>query len=189
MAAGKLLIFSAPSGAGKSTLVKALMQHLPSLQFSVSATNRPPREGEVNGVHYWFLSTEAFLQKVKEGAFLEWEEVYPGRYYGTLKEKVSALLEAGTHLVFDIDVVGGLNLKRMYEARAQAIFVMPPSIEALEQRLRSRGTDSEDDIKNRVKKAQLEMESAGQFDVIILNDHLDSAIEKTLATVQQYLDA
>lgn len=189
MAAGKLLIFSAPSGAGKSTLVKALMQHIPSLQFSVSATNRPPREGEVNGVHYWFLSTEMFKQRVKENAFIEWEEVYPGRFYGTLKEKVSALLDAGTHVVFDIDVVGGLNLKKMYGAQALAIFVKPPSIEALEQRLRRRGTDSDDDIARRVIKAQQEMESASKFDVIILNDQLEKAIEQTLSTVKQFLDA
>ncbi len=189
MAAGKLLIFSAPSGSGKSTLVKALMANIPGLQFSVSATNRPPRQGEEDGVHYWFLSTEAFLQKVKEDAFIEWEEVYEGRYYGSLKEKVNEMLAAGTHVVFDIDVVGGLNLKRIFGHRALAVFVMPPSIEVLEHRLRARGTDSDDDIANRVRKAQTEMETADKFDVVILNDNLEKAIAETIATVKQFIHA
>jgi guanylate kinase len=189
MAVGKLLIFSAPSGSGKSTLVKALIENIPDLQFSVSATNRAPREGEVNGVHYWFLSKEAFLEKVKEDAFIEWEEVYEGRYYGSLKEKVSEMLASGTHVVFDIDVVGGLNLKRIFGQKALAVFVMPPSIEVLEHRLRARGTDSDDDIGNRIRKARTEMESANQFDVIILNDNLERAIDQTITTVKHFLDA
>jgi guanylate kinase len=189
MAAGKLLIFSAPSGSGKSTLVKALMDNVPGLQFSVSATNRAPRGSEVDGLHYWFLSTEAFQQKVKEDAFIEWEEVYPGRFYGTLKEKVNDMLERGVHVVFDIDVVGGLNLKKIFGSRALAIFVQPPSLEILEHRLRQRGTDTEEDIEARVKKAQTEMESSGKFDVVILNDHLEKAIDETITTVKKFIDA
>ena len=172
---GKLIIFSAPSGSGKSTLVQYLLKEVPGFAFSISATSRAPRGTEEDGVDYYFLSNEAFQQRVAEDAFLEWEEVYPGTSYGTLKSEVEKSWETGNAVGFDIDVVGGKNLKALYGERALALFIQAPSIEELERRLITRGTDSSDKIKQRIEKASWEMEQAAFFDHTIINDDLDRA--------------
>lgn len=185
---GKLLIFSAPSGSGKSTLVNYLMSVLDDLSFSISATNRKPRGAEKNGVEYYFLSTNEFKKKIDENDFVEWEEVYDNRYYGTLKSEVNRIRQKGLHVVFDVDVVGGLNIKKMYKDDALAIFVKPPDIKTLEERLRTRDTDNEDEIRTRVSKAEYEMTFADQFDVIIVNDDLEKAKQDTLKNVKEFIE-
>ena len=172
---GKLIIFSAPSGSGKSTLVQYLLKEVQGFDFSISATSRAPRGSEKHGVDYYFLSTEVFQQRVADEAFLEWEEVYPGTCYGTLKNEVEKSWETGNAVGFDIDVVGGKNLKALYGERALALFIQAPSIEELERRLITRGTDSSDKIKQRIEKASWEMEQAAFFDHTIINDNLDRA--------------
>ncbi|MDC0614727.1 guanylate kinase [Schleiferiaceae bacterium] len=172
---GKLIIFSAPSGSGKSTLVQYLLKEVQGFDFSISATSRAPRGSEKHGVDYYFLSTEVFQQRVADEAFLEWEEVYPGICYGTLKNEVEKSWETGNAVGFDIDVVGGKNLKALYGERALALFIQAPSIEELERRLITRGTDSSDKIKQRIEKASWEMEQAAFFDHTIINDDLDRA--------------
>lgn len=184
---GKAIIFSAPSGAGKTTLVREMIRRFPNFVFSVSATTRPPREVEIDGRDYHFIAEESFRQRIAENAFLEWEEVYPGRFYGTLIADVERLLQSGRDVVFDVDVKGGLNVKHYFGARALAIFVMPPSLEALRQRLVSRGSDSPEDIERRCSKAAEEMAFAPQFDHIILNDTLEHAISETEAALQAFL--
>ena len=169
---GKLVIFSAPSGAGKSTIVNYLLdQHL-DLKFSISATSRPPRGTERNGVEYYFLAPDEFRQKVDNGEFLEYEEVYKDRYYGTLKSEVQRILDNGNNVIFDVDVVGGCNIKDYYGKQALAIFIKPPSIEELRQRLIKRGTDSDEVINDRVSKAEYELTFASKFDVVIHNEDL-----------------
>ncbi|MFO7865120.1 MAG: guanylate kinase [Salinivirgaceae bacterium] len=187
MDGGKLLIISAPSGSGKSTLVKYLMTKIPKLAFSVSATNRAPRGAEKNGVDYYFLETDDFQQKIAEKAFVEWEEVYEGRYYGTLKSEVERIKKQGFTVVFDVDVIGGLNIKKMYGDEALSVFIQPPSLAELKNRLENRGTDSLQDIENRLGKAQEELGYASQFDITILNDNLNEAQEKLVAAVKQFL--
>jgi len=172
---GKLVIFSAPSGSGKSTLVQYLLKEVPGFAFSISATSRAPRGTEKDGVDYYFLSNEAFQQRVAEEAFLEWEEVYPGTCYGTLKSEVEKSWVAGQAVAFDIDVVGGKNLKARYGEHALALFIQAPSIEELERRLIVRGTDSNDKIKQRIEKASWEMDQSPFFDHTIINDDLDRA--------------
>ena len=172
---GKLIIFSAPSGSGKSTLVQHLINEVPGFDFSISATSRAPRGTEKDGVDYYFLSNEAFQQRVAEEAFLEWEEVYPGMSYGTLKSEVKKNWDTGNAVGFDIDVVGGKNLKALYGEQALALFIQAPSIEELERRLIARGTDSNDKIKQRIEKASWEMDQAAFFDHCIINDDLDRA--------------
>lgn len=172
---GKLIIFSAPSGSGKSTLVQYLLKEVQGFDFSISATSRAPRGSEKHGVDYYFLSTEVFQQRVADEAFIEWEEVYPGTCYGTLKNEVEKSWETGNAVGFDIDVVGGKNLKALYGERALALFIQAPSIEELERRLITRGTDSSDKIKQRIEKASWEMEQAAFFDHTIINDDLDRA--------------
>ena len=172
---GKLIIFSAPSGSGKSTLVQYLLKEVQGFDFSISATSRAPRGSEKHGVDYYFLSTEVFQQRVADEAFLEWEEVYPGTCYGTLKNEVEKSWETGNAVGFDIDVVGGKNLKALYGERALALFIQAPSIEELERRLITRGTDSSDKIKQRIEKASWEMEQATFFDHTIINDDLGRA--------------
>jgi len=172
---GKLIIFSAPSGSGKSTLVQYLLKEVQGFDFSISATSRAPRGSEKHGVDYYFLSTEVFQQRVADEAFLEWEEVYPGTCYGTFKNEVEKSWETGNAVGFDIDVVGGKNLKALYGERALALFIQAPSIEELERRLITRGTDSSDKIKQRIEKASWEMEQAAFFDHTIINDDLDRA--------------
>jgi guanylate kinase len=175
---GKMFIFSAPSGAGKTTIVQSLLKKLPTLEFSISATSRPIRNNEIDGKDYYFLTVDEFKQKIARHEFVEWEEVYKNRFYGTLKSEVTRIWEKGNHVVFDVDVVGGLNIRRLYPDEALSIFIMPPSVEELETRLRLRSTDSQEDIEVRVAKAKKELEYSNKFDVIILNDVLETAINE-----------
>jgi len=184
---GKLIIFSAPSGAGKSTIVQHLMKQGLGLEFSISATSREPRKGEADGREYHFISPEEFRRKIKEKAFIEWEEVYPEQYYGTLHSEVENILERGHHVIFDIDVAGGVNLKKIYGERACAIFIQPPSKEVLEKRLRSRGTDNEASLRERLGKAITELEYASRFDHIIINDSLELALSEAEQIVREFL--
>lgn len=186
MAKGKLVIFSAPSGSGKSTLVNFLMQQGLSFGFSVSATSRPPRGAERDGVEYFFFTTEEFRKKIAADEFVEYEEVYPGRFYGTLKSQVEAQLER-QNILFDVDVVGGRNLKKYYADRALFIFVQAPSIEVLRQRLVGRGDTSAEEIEKRLSKAAKEMTYAQYADVVIINDKLDEAKERLLGVVKDFL--
>lgn len=174
---GKLVIFSAPSGAGKTTIVHHLLQVFPQLEFSVSATSRLPRGDEQHGVDYYFFSVEEFRKRVSEKAFVEWEEVYSDQLYGTLHAEVERIWRKGHHVIFDVDVKGGLNLKKQFGDRALSIFVMPPSVDALEERLRFRNTEPESKIQLRMSKAKNELEFATQFDKIILNDKLERALK------------
>jgi len=185
--AGKLVIFSAPSGAGKSTLVHYLLPKFRELSFSISATSRAPRGEEKHGQDYYFLSAEDFQKRAQNDEFLEWEEVYAGTYYGTLKSEVQRLWDEGKTVVFDIDVVGGLNLKKIFGPQALAMFVQAPSIQVLEQRLRGRGTDSEEKIAERLAKASTEMERAPEFDAIIINDELERAKAEASETLENFL--
>ena len=186
MSHGQLLILSAPSGAGKTTLSRRLMARLPLLAFSISATTRAPRGSEEDEVDYHFLSTEAFLERVDRGEFLEWEEVYPGRYYGTLKSEVHRLWSEGKVVVFDIDVVGGLNLKKQFGPDALALFVAPTSLEILGQRLRNRGTETEEQIALRLTKAQWELTQSPNFDHVLVNDDLDRATAEALDFIKAF---
>jgi len=184
---GKLVIFSAPSGAGKSTLVNYLLPQFPQLSFSISATSRAPRGQEEHGKDYYFLSSEEFKVRVAQNELLEWEEVYSGTYYGTLRTEVERIWSEGKVVVFDIDVVGALNLKKQFGDRALALFVQAPSVEILEQRLRGRGTDSEEKIQQRVAKATIEMARAPEFDKVVVNDDLDTAKAEALAILKDFL--
>jgi len=184
---GKLVIFSAPSGAGKSTLVNYLLPKFPQLSFSISATSRPPRGQEVHGKDYYFLSAEEFRNSIAQDQLLEWEEVYAGTYYGTLRSEVERIWSQGKVVVFDIDVVGALNLKKQFGDRALALFVQAPSVEILEQRLRGRATDSEEKIQQRVAKATIEMARAPEFDEVVVNDNLDSAKSEAVAILNDFL--
>lgn len=186
---GKLLIFSAPSGSGKTTLVKYIMKEIENLSFSISATSRPPRGKEKDGKDYYFMSADEFRKKIDSDDFVEWEEVYSERYYGTLKAEVERIRNKGQNVVFDVDVVGGLNIKKLYDDEALAIFVKPPSIEILEQRLKQRGTDSDEEIKVRIEKAEYELSFANEFDIVIINDDLDRAKGKTLWEVSQFINS
>lgn len=190
MEKGKLLIFSAPSGSGKTTLLNHLLSEVPGIAFSVSATTRPPRGEEQNGVEYYFMSLEEFQQRVANDEFLEWEEVYPGRCYGTLKAVIEKMREEGYHVAFDVDVVGGTNIKKFFGDEALSIFIQAPSIEVLRERLVNRGTDSMEEIEKRVSKAAWETEFAqGKFDTTIINDDLETAkreiVEKVLNFFQE----
>jgi guanylate kinase len=184
---GKLIIFSAPSGAGKTTIVKHLLQKNFGLEFSVSATSRKPRPGEVDGKDYYFLTEEEFKEKIENGEFLEWEEVYSGIFYGTLKSEVERIRNAGKHVIFDVDVVGGLNIKKYFGNEALAVFIKPPSVEELKNRLKNRSTESEEKIKMRIAKAEKEMEFADKFDVIILNEELQRALMEAEKVVGEFL--
>ena len=186
---GKLVIFSAPSGAGKSTLVNYLLPQFPQLSFSISATSRSPRGKEEHGKDYYFLSSEEFNARVAQDELLEWEEVYAGTYYGTLKSEVQRIWSEGGVVVFDIDVVGALNLKRQFGERALALFVQAPSIEVLEKRLRGRGTDSEEKISERIDKAAQEMSRAPEFDKVVVNDDLETAKAESVAILRAFLEA
>lgn len=186
---GKIIIISAPSGCGKSTIIGAIMERgNVELQFSVSATNRKPRDGEKDGVNYYFLSTQDFLDKVSGGEFVEYEEVYPGRFYGTLKSEIIRTVEEGKNVVLDIDVKGGINVKKQFGDEAITIFIMPPSVAALRERLIHRGTDAIDVINQRVEKAEYEISFAGQYDVTIINDNLDEAITNTENVIKEFLE-
>lgn len=185
---GKLIVFSAPSGSGKTTIVRHLLQ-MPELEldFSISATSRSSRGIEIHGKDYYFISAEEFQKHIKNDAFIEYEEVYTNNYYGTLKEEVERIWKQGKHVIFDIDVVGGLNIKKKFPEQTLAIFVQPPSIEEMEKRLRGRKTDSEEKIQERVAKAEKELKYAKDFDVILVNDNLEEAKEKAYKLVKNFI--
>ena len=187
MAKGKLMIFSAPSGSGKSTLVQYLMQQNPNLAFSISCTSRAPRGTEKDGVEYYFLTPDEFRRRIANDDFLEYEEVYTDKFYGTLKSEVERLSNAGKTVRFDVDVKGGVNIKKYYGDRALSIFVQPPSIEELSRRLHSRGTDAEEVIQTRLEKAAYELTFAPQFDRIVVNDNLDDAKAEVLKLMNEFL--
>ena len=186
---GKIIILSAPSGTGKSTIISRLMEN-PDLRlgFSVSATSRAPRGAEVHGREYYFLSPEEFRTKVNNDEFVEWEEVYAGTCYGTLVSEVERVIDSGRNLIMDIDVKGALNVKKRYGGQALSIFILPPSVEELERRLRSRSTDTEESIRKRLDKAELEMSFAPQFDVRIVNDDLDRASKEVEDTIKSVIE-
>lgn len=185
----KAILFSAPSGSGKTTIIKRLLQYFDCFEFSISATSRKPREGERDGIDYYFLSPEDFERRVQAGDFLEWEEVYAGTRYGTLKSEIDRIAKRGKVVIFDVDVNGGLNIKRFFGDSAMAIFVMPPSIEVLEQRLRQRGTESEESIQKRLGRSARELDEASRFDKTIVNDDLDRAVAETKAVIETFLGA
>jgi guanylate kinase len=182
---GKLIIFSAPSGSGKTTIVRHLLERYPQLAFSISATSREPRKNEKDGVDYYFLTVDDFRKKIEEHRFLEWEEVYAGQYYGTLRSEAERLRNEGRHVVFDIDVVGGVRLKQEFGGDAMAIFVQAPSLEIMEKRLRERGTDSEEQLQKRLGKAREELSYANRFDHVLVNDRL----EETLLEAEQLINS
>ena len=186
---GKLIIVSAPSGSGKSTIVNWLMQEHPELRlyFSISCTSRAPRGTEQNGVEYFFLTPEEFKEKIQTGEFLEYEEVYENRFYGTLKAQVEHQREQGQNVVFDVDVKGGVNIKKHYGKKALSLFIQPPSIEELRRRLEGRGTDTPEAIEQRLSKAEYELTFAPQFDRVIINDDLDIAKQETLKVISDFL--
>lgn len=186
---GKLIIVSAPSGSGKSTIVNWLMKEHPSLRlyFSISCTSRAPRGTEQDGVEYFFLTPEAFKEKIANDEFLEYEEVYENRFYGTLKSQVEKQREAGQNVVFDVDVKGGVNIKRHYGDEALSLFIQPPSVAELRNRLEGRGTDTPEAIEQRLAKAEYELSFASQFDCVIVNDDLEVAKQKTLQVLQDFL--
>ncbi len=184
---GKLLIFSAPSGSGKTTIVRSLLQKMSNLEFSVSACSRAKRDGEVYGRDYYFLTPDEFRAKIDNNEFVEWEEVYPGSYYGTLKSEIERIWAKGNHVVFDVDVLGGLNLKKQFGDRALAIFVKPPTVDTLRQRLELRGTETPESLAKRVGKAVEEMSYAKNFDMIVVNDKLDEAIVEAERLVGEFI--
>jgi guanylate kinase len=184
---GKLLIFSAPSGSGKSTIVNHLIEMYPQLQFSISACSRDPRGEEQNGVHYYFLGEKEFRKKIIDDAFVEWEEVYPNNFYGTLRSELERIWSENGVAVFDIDVLGGLNLKKQFGEQALSVFVKPPSAEELEKRLRKRDTETEEKIQMRLAKAETEITYAPKFDVILENDVLERALRKAEYLVEEFI--
>ncbi len=184
---GKSIIFSAPSGAGKTTLVHYLLEQLPQLEFSISACSRAPRTNEVDGKDYYFIGVEGFKKKVEEDAFLEWEEVYTDNFYGTLKSELERIWAKGHCVIFDVDVIGGLNLKKILGDSALAVFVQPPSVEVLKERLKSRSTETEEKINMRISKAEYELSFSNQFDQIILNEHLETACNEALKIVTDFI--
>jgi len=184
---GRLIIFSAPSGAGKTTLVKHVMSQVDNLTFSVSACSRKKRVGEIDGKDYYFLSVDEFKKKIAAGEFIEWEEVYPDHFYGTLYSEVENKRNRGLHVVFDVDVKGGMNIKKIFGDEALAIFIKPPSVDVLKERLLKRGTDSPEDIGTRVEKAEYELTFAKHFDVVIVNDDLKRAQQETVSAIHEFL--
>lgn len=183
----KAILFSAPSGSGKTTIIREILKRFDCFEFSISATSRQPREGEKDGIDYYFLSPDNFAQRVENDEFLEWEEVYAGTSYGTLKSEINRIWDNGHVIIFDVDVNGGMNLKKYFGPDALALFVMPPSVEVLEQRLRSRGTEGEENIAKRLARSAAELKMADQFDVTIVNDILSDAVDKTQQVINNYL--
>ena len=182
----KVMVFSAPSGAGKTTIVTHLLKAFNKLEFSVSATSRAPRGQEVDGKDYYFLSVKEFKKRIKNNEFVEYEEVYPGSFYGTLKSEVERIWAKGNVIMFDVDVKGGVSIKRIFGEKAFTVFIMPPSLEVMEKRLRARGTDSEEAIKTRVAKAAEEMTYASKFDAVLVNDVLEESFEKAERLVKLF---
>jgi guanylate kinase len=185
---GKLLIFSAPSGSGKTTIVREVLKRFNNLEFSISACSRAPRKGEVHAKDYYFLEVEDFKQRINNEEFVEWEEVYKDSFYGTLKSEVDRIWNNGNHVVFDVDVKGGLNIKKQFGEKALAIFIKPPSVEELRRRLEKRGTETQEQIDKRINKAEYELGFAKGFDVVILNDELEKAVEETNNLVAEFLN-
>lgn len=185
---GKCIIFSAPSGAGKTTIVKYLLKQNLGLEFSISACSRNPRGNEIDGKDYYFLSVEEFSKKIKNDEFIEWEEVYKDNFYGTLKSEVNRIWKNKQVVIFDVDVIGGINLKKKFKDQALSIFVQAPSIEELEKRLRIRSTESEEKIQIRLKKAKEELKKASEFDMILTNNNLDEACENAYMIVRNFLN-
>lgn len=183
----RVIILSAPSGCGKTTLLKALMERGLPLEFSVSATSRQKREGETDGRDYYFFTPEQFKEKVAQEAFLEWNEVYPGQFYGTLLSEVDRIAQNGHHVIFDVDVKGGLSIKERFGPRALAVFVMPPSIEVLRQRLLNRGTETPESVEKRLKRADYEISFSNRFDYVLVNDDLDAAIREAYGLISGFL--
>lgn len=183
----KVIIFSAPSGSGKTTIVHELLKRYPQFEFSISATSRSPRGAEKDGVDYYFLTEEEFLRRIEADAFVEWEAVYAGTHYGTLRSEVDRIWSKGNVIIFDVDVVGGVNLKRIFGDKACSVFIMPPSIEELERRLIGRGTDAAEVIAKRVAKAGQEIERAPEFDHVVVNDDLQRAIADTCAIIDNFI--
>jgi len=184
---GKLIILSAPSGSGKSTIISHLLTKGLPLEFSVSATSRPSREKEKEGREYYFLTPEEFKKRIQEHLFLEYEEVYPDCFYGTLKSEVEDKLEQGKYIILDVDVAGGLNIKKIYGEDALLIFIQPPSIEELQRRLEERGTETEEVIRDRISKATYELGLASQYDTVIVNNDLATAIEETILVINKFI--
>jgi guanylate kinase len=184
---GKLIILSAPSGSGKSTIINHILERGVSVHFSISATSRPPRGNEQNGVEYFFLSPEEFRKRIKDGDFLEYEEVYVDRFYGTLRSEVEDRLHRGENVILDVDVAGGLNIKKIYGNEALLIFIKPPSIEELQRRLEQRGTDSAKVIADRIAKAEYELSLADSYDCIIVNDDLEKAKKNTESAIKEFI--
>lgn len=184
---GKIVIISAPSGAGKTTIVNFLLSRNLNLEFSVSATTRTAREGETDGKDYHFISVEEFRRRIERNEFLEWEEVYKGQFYGTLKNETEKILNQGRNIIFDVDVKGGINLKNYFGTNAISIFIMPPSVDELKKRLEKRGKDNAAEIKKRLSKALKEMQLANQFDFIIINDRLENALNEAYNMVKSFL--
>ena len=183
----KAILFSAPSGSGKTTIIREILKRFDCFEFSISATSRQPREGERDGIDYYFLTHEAFLQRVSDNQFLEWEEVYAGTCYGTLKSEIDRIWDNGHVIIFDVDVNGGMNIKKYFGNDALALFIMPPSVEVLEQRLRSRGTESEEAITKRLARSAAELKMSDQFDITIINDELEKAVDQTQEIINKYL--
>ncbi len=185
---GKLIIFSAPSGSGKTTLVHYVMEQVPHLTFSVSATSRLPRPGEKDGVDYYFMSVDEFKQKIKENAFVEWEEVYENQFYGTLRSEVEKIRQKGDSVIFDVDVKGGLNIKKLYGEKALAVFVKPPSLAVLEERLRHRSTESGENLRKRLERAAYELTFEERFDKVLVNDDLKKSRPKAVEMVRHFIN-
>ena len=188
MEQGKVVIFSAPSGSGKTTIVQALLGVLPQLEFSISATSRAPRGEEQHGRDYYFLTAAEFAEAIAADRFVEYEEVYAGTHYGTLRSEVERIWTAGNVIIFDVDVMGGINLKRIFGDSARSIFIMPPSIEELRRRLVGRGTDAPEVIEKRVAKAAFEIEKAPQFDAVVVNDDLQTAVGEARRLVEEFIN-
>lgn len=190
MKQGKVIIFSAPSGSGKSTIINWLMQEHEelNLRFSISCTSRKPRGTEQNGVEYFFVTPEEFRQRIANDEFLEYEEVYVDRFYGTLKTQVEKQLAAGENVVLDVDVKGGCNIKKIYGDKALSVFIQPPSVEALRQRLNGRGTDAPEVIEDRIRRAEFELSFAPKFDLVVVNDNLETAKQEAYTDIKEFLD-
>ena len=185
---GKLIVISAPSGAGKTSIVHQLLKDISVLSFSISASSREKRENEVHGKDYYFLGAEGFHKKIEEDAFLEWEQVYENQYYGTLRSEIERIWSEGKTVIFDVDVVGGLNIKKQYPKECLSIFIMPPSLEVLAERLIDRGSDSDESIKQRLDKAEQEISKNKLFDNIILNNNFKIACEQTNQVITNFIN-
>ena len=186
---GKLIVISAPSGAGKTSIVHHLLKNMPELSFSVSACSREKRDNETHGKDYYFLAVEDFQNKIKEAAFLEWEEVYENQYYGTLKSEIERIWSEGKTVIFDVDVIGGLNIKKQYPKECLSLFIMPPSVDVLRERLSGRGTESEAKLEMRLAKAEQEILKNQEFDKVILNDDFGIACEETIEVITNFINS